>query len=336
MDENVKEPLKQVLRQWINERHQALLEQVMMTWQEGMGRLVPDDAILEELVAIAAPPAPFIEPPPDMEAELGTGLDRLQASTSQGEVLKHLLEGLLPFVERSALFVIKQGIASLYAFRGFESESPRLGTPLVPPPELEELLQGRQPRITGGGPAYLALLASLSRFEASGVLILPLHLRRKAVAVLLVDSGLRQVIDQPNHVRALAHAAESRLSYLAGMKDEERTGTNHPSMPTQRIAEPITEPVIPVLDAKIRSNAERSARVLVGDIELYFPAKVVQGRAQGNLYAVLRDELERSRASFVDRYGLDLEQTHRIFLQTIVQQLCEGDATRLGPAPWAS
>jgi len=335
MDENVKDPLKQVLRQWINERHQSLLEQVMMTWQEGMGRLVPDDAILEELVTIAAPPAPFIEPPPDMETELGAGLDRLEASNSQGEVLKHLLEGLLPFVERSALFVIKQGIASLYACRGFESDSPRLGTPLVPPPELEDLLQGRVPRIRDGGAAYLALLGPLSRFEASGVLVLALHLRRKAVAVLLVDSGLRPSIDHPNHVRALAHSAESRLSYLAGVREDEKTGTLHPSMPTQRIPEPITEPAIPLLDPKVRANAERSARVLVGDIELYFPAKVVQGRQQGNLYAVLRDELERSRASFVDRYGLELEQTHRIFLQTIIQQLCEGNAARLGPAPWA-
>ena len=82
--------------------------------------------------------------------------------------------------------------------------------------------------------------------------------------------------------------------------------------------------------------AERSARVLVGDIELYFPAKVAQGQAQGSLYAVLRDELDRSRASFTERYGVDLENQHQIFYQTVVQQLCAGDPSRLGPAPWSA
>jgi hypothetical protein len=337
MEDSVKESLKQIIRQWINDRHQALLEQVMMTWQEGMGRLNPDAALMEELAALATPEPPLLETPQDMETEFAAGLDLLERAGSQGEVLKHLLEGLMPFVERSALFVIKQGIASLYACRGFESESPRLGTPLVPPPELESLMLGRTSRIGEAGPAYMALLAPLSRFEASGVLIQPLNLRRKTVAILLVDSGLRQVIDHPSHVRALAHSAESRLSYLAGMKEDERTASPvvSPSTLTQRIPEAIAEPTIPILDPKIRSNAERSARVLVGDIELYFPAKVAQGRQQGNLYAVLRDELERSRASFIDRYGADLEQTHKIFLNTILGQLCEGNPSRLGHAPWA-
>ena len=85
-----------------------------------------------------------------------------------------------------------------------------------------------------------------------------------------------------------------------------------------------------------RTNAERSARVLVGDIELYFPAKVVQGKAQKKLYALLRDELERSRASFTERYGADLEENYNIFHKTVIQQLCEGDPTLLGPVPWST
>ena len=92
----------------------------------------------------------------------------------------------------------------------------------------------------------------------------------------------------------------------------------------------------PALDPMVRINAERSARVLVGDIELYFPAKVAQGQNQGNLYAAMRDELDRSRASFVERYGAELESQHQIFYKTVVQQLCAGNPSRLGPAPWAA
>lgn len=342
MDETLREPLKQMIHKWVNDRHQALLEQVMMTWEEGMGRLNPDDGLLQKIHELLAPlPAqedPFPEVAPDTENDLGAALNLLESSASQGEVLKRLLDGLQPFVERSALFVIKQGIASLFSQRGFESDIPKPGAPVVPPPELEALIQCKVPFIETPGAAYQALLGTLSRFEASCVRILPLRLRRKTVALLLVDSGLRQVIDHPNHVRAIAHTAEAALSFLAGLKEDEKpsvSAESHPSMPTQRIPEPIVEPAVTALDPKIRANAERSARVLVGDIELYFPNKVIQGRQKANVYAALRDELDRSLASFVERYSAEVESQHHIFYQTVVQQLCEGDPGKLGQAPWA-
>ncbi len=344
MDDSRKESIKPLVQSWIQERLQSLQEQVVMTWEEGLGRLQPDDALLQKLLDLAGPAPvedPFPEPPLDMENDLGVALDLIESATSQGEVLKNMLDGLQPFVERSALFVVKQGLGSLYAHRGFESDSPRLGAPVVPPPELEELLQGRVSGITQLGPSYQALLGPLSRFEAADVRILPLRLRRKPVAILLVDSGLRQVIDHPHHVRALAHAAEAALSFQAGQKEEERAAAVpppevHPATHTQLIQEPIAEPVGAPLDPKVRANAERSARVLVGDVELYFPAKVIQGKAQKKLYALLRDELERSRASFVERYGVEVEERYQIFHQTVIQQLCEGDPTLLGPVPWST
>jgi hypothetical protein len=342
MDDTSRETLRQLIHKWINERHQSLLEQIMMTWEEGMGRLAPDDALLQRIHEHLAPPPPPEDPFPDVaedtEKSLGGALDLIEGSSSQGEALKHLLEGLQPFVERSALFVIKQGIASLFSTRGFESDLPKPGSPVVPPPELDELIQGRVSAIAAPGPAYAALLGILSNFEAGDVRILPLRLRRKTVALLMVDSGLRQVIDHPSHVRALVHATEATLSFLTGQREDEKTSVPveaSPSMPTQRIPEPLQEPAVPPLDPKVRANAERSARVLVGDIELYFPGKAAQGRERGNLYGVLRDELDRSLASFVERYGSEVEVRYHIFYQTVIHQLCEGDPAKLGAAPWA-
>jgi hypothetical protein len=89
------------------------------------------------------------------------------------------------------------------------------------------------------------------------------------------------------------------------------------------------------LDPKTRAAAERLARVLVGDIELYFPAKVEQAKMQGNLYGLLREELERSRHTFLERFGEELEARYAIFKQTVVAQLCDGEPAKLGKAPWA-
>ncbi len=406
--------LKQILRTWLHGRHQALLEQVMMTWEEGLGRLQPDDALAQELVSAIPAPAPSAQSAITSDPELGAALDLLDNAPSQAEVLHKLLDGLRPFADRSALFIIKQGIASLYAFRGFDGETVKAGTPVVPPPELEALISGQLPVIQQSGEAYLALVRPLSGLTSADVRIHPIRLKRRTVALVMTDSGLRHTLDNPQHVRALVRAAEAALAFLAGPKDEERPGTgplkatgpmpiNPPvaaaarptppspppaplpppplarptplppiglpaghasptmqmpipaefrlparpaqsppnalpenssaaSMPTQQVPEPIEAG--PLLDPKIRATAERLARVLVGDIELYFPQKVAQGRQQGNLYSLLRDELERSRATFIDRFGEPVEKQHRIFIQTVQAQLCEGIPSKLGPAPW--
>ena len=334
------DPMKSVLQQWISQRHQTLIEKVMITWQEQMSGLEPDEALLQELKQSLPAPEPqddlFASPAADLGAELGRAIDAMEAAPSQAEVLKALLEGLHPFIERCALFVVKQGIANLYAARGFETEGPKLGAPVMPTPKIEALLAGRLHILRETGEAYGSLLVPLSRFEASDALVLPLRLRRRAVAMLLVDSGLRQAIDHPAEIRALAHVAESCLSYLAGLKEDDRPAAIDagPHQQTQQIIQPIQE-TAPALDPKIRATAERLARVLVGDIELYFPQKVIQAQQTGNLYGVLREELDRSRATFIDRFGEDVETQHRIFSGTIIQQLCGGDPARLGPAPWS-
>lgn len=337
MTDAAKATLQQVLHKWVEDRQLALKERLDATWMEGLRNCLPDDSIIEKLLNTVEP-APSSTPLDPIEKHLGEGLDLLESAQSQGEVLKRLLETVQPLAQRCALFVVKQGIASLYTSRGFEPEAPRPGSPVVPPPELEALIQGRLHRLDQPGPAYEALLHPLSRFEAPSVFILPLKLRRKTVAVLLTDSGSRPSLDHPHAIRVLIHTAEACISHLAGMKEEERSASpeTHPSSMTQQIPDPITEtvPPLPPVEPKVRANAERSARVLVGDIELYFPGKVEQGRSQGNLYGLLRDELDRSRASFVERYGEDLERHHRIFQSTVVQQLCGGDPAKLGFAPW--
>lgn len=339
METSDKEALKKLLQDWINERHQSLLEQVMMTWEEGLSRLKPDDALAERLGEVLPSPLPeegFPEIPEDTDRDLGAALDLIESASGQGEALKQLLAGLQPFTERSAIFVLKQGVPSLYAHRGFESDQPKVGSTVGAPRELEEMIQGRVGLIEAPGAAYSALLGPLSRFEASGVRILPLRLRRKTVAILLVDSGLRQEVAHPHHVRALAHAAEAALSVLAGQKEDEPTRAPveaPPSVVTVRVPEPIAESG-PMLDPKIRTNAERSARVLVSDIELYSAAKLEQARNTGNLYGALREDLDRSRIAFIERYGDDLEAQYQIFYQTVVQLLCGGDPAKLGPAPW--
>lgn len=367
MDETRKESIKPLIHAWMQERLRSLQDQVLLTWEEGMGRLRPDDTLLNKILELAeAEPVPdLVQPPMEVEKDLGKALDLLDGARSQGEVLKNFLEGLKPFAERSAIFVVKSGMSSLYYQRGFDLNASRPSSPVMPTQDLDDLIQGRVDAIQRPGAAYKALLEPLSRFEAADVIILPLCLRRRPVALLLADCGLNSSLNSRQLVRALTRCTEAALSHQAAAS-EEKSGSAPPSAPpppppppppVPQLAPPVLPvlassvvqvpninsmplpeisplPDLPSLDPKVRANAERSARVLIGDIELYSPAKVSSGKAQRNLYAMLKDELERSRASFVDRYGVEIEQTYHIFYNTLVQQLCDGDPSRLGPNPW--
>lgn len=407
------ESIKSLLHQWMEDRQRTLQEVLIVTLEEELGRLRPDEAlvqgVMEQVAALQASSGSA-----SLERDLAAALDQLEHAPTQAEALKALMDGLHPLCERCALFIVKQGIANLFSHRGFDSEAPRSGVPVVPPPELEALLAGTALR-AAGGPAYAALLKPLSPSLAAESLVLPLRLRRKVVGIVLLDCGHRQRLDHPSLLRAVVLAAESALSHLAAA-GHEGTGAMPtmappprttaappvatpagqgpaaqpqapalpapppqkitapmspadvrssqpmvpppvpaatlapapparaldtrdltPSVPTQLVPDPIPLPAAPApgdLDPKVRATAERLARVLVGDIELYFPQKVAQGRQSGNLYGLLREELDRSRQTFLERFGAEVESRHRIFFSTVVGQLCDGDPRRLGNAPW--
>jgi hypothetical protein len=325
------------LEAWLNLHNQSLLEEVMAAWQGALERFHPDEAFLSGLQGTVSP-APPSGPADPSDGHLATAFDLLEGATSQSDLLKRLLDALSPLVERSALFVLKQGLASLYAHRGFEAGAPLRSGAVVPPPELEAVIHGLSRSLNSTGPGYSALLAPITRFEAADVAIFPIRHKRKAVALLLVDSGLRQRIDHPVQIRALALATSAMLASLAAGKEEEpRPPVVEPpaSAPTQVVPEAIDTTLPAELDPRTRAAAERLARVLVGDVELYFPEKVAHAHIQGNLYGLLRNELERSRATFVERFGEAVEIQHRIFTTTIIQLLCDGDVSKLGAAPWA-
>lgn len=335
MDPNTSVNLLAPLRAWLLERHQALREQMTLALSQDAARWEPDPELLARLAAAAT----ASHSGTDSDKELGLGLDLLDSAPSQGEVLHRLLDTLAPFAERAGLFIIKQGLVSPFAARGFEGDPPRQGA-LVPPPELESLIQGKTSSIDYRGEAYDALLGPISKLPAADMRIFPLRLKRKVVAILMVDSGRKSGLDRMPSIRALVRATEACLSHLSGAKEEERQAPAEapPHAMTQRIPQMIeTAPPPPEeLDPKIRATAERLARVLVGDIELYFPQKVVDGKKSGNLYAILREELERSRSTFIDRFGQEVESRHQIFLNTLVDLLCDGDPGKLKGASWAS
>jgi len=93
---------------------------------------------------------------------------------------------------------------------------------------------------------------------------------------------------------------------------------------------PAEEEPVPPEEQKEHEGAKRFARLLIQEIALYHPDEIETGRANKNLYSVLRDDIERSREAFEQRYQKPSIRKRDYFRKAMVQYLADGDPTALG------
>lgn len=116
-------------------------------------------------------------------------------------------------------------------------------------------------------------------------------------------------------------------------------------------AEPVVEPVIAASpgmaaapaqakdpfaqmsheDAEVHRKAQRFARLLTDEIKLYNQAKVAEGRKHRNIYDQLKEDIEKSRVTYVKRYGNTVAGSGDYFNNELIRSLAEDDVSLLGP-----
>jgi len=83
-------------------------------------------------------------------------------------------------------------------------------------------------------------------------------------------------------------------------------------------------------DADTHRKAQRFARLLVDEIKLYNQAKVAEGRRHKDLYDRLKEDIDKSRATFQKRYGNTAAASADYFQREVVRSLAEDDAAVMG------
>jgi hypothetical protein len=83
-------------------------------------------------------------------------------------------------------------------------------------------------------------------------------------------------------------------------------------------------------DADTHRKAQRFARLLVDEIKLYNQAKVNEGRRNKDLYDRLKEDIEKSRATFQKRYGSIAAASGDYFQREVVRSLAEDDLSVMG------
>jgi putative methionine-R-sulfoxide reductase with GAF domain len=84
-------------------------------------------------------------------------------------------------------------------------------------------------------------------------------------------------------------------------------------------------------DQKAHEEAKRFARLVVSEIKLYNEAKVNEGRRNKDIYARLKEDIERGRQMYADRIQPNLKNSTTYFQDELVRILAGGDASALGP-----
>jgi hypothetical protein len=83
-------------------------------------------------------------------------------------------------------------------------------------------------------------------------------------------------------------------------------------------------------DADTHRKAQRFARLLVDEIKLYNQAKVAEGRRNKDLYDRLKEDIEKSRATFQKRYGSTVAASGDYFQKEVLRSLAEDDTAVMG------
>jgi hypothetical protein len=278
---------------------------------------------------------------------LNAAISSIQESHAQADILNGLLDGAANFSSRSALFVVRGTALAGWQARGFTDDNIR-GLSIDGSKGLAA--RAIHNRVSSSAPAteFDSIFAQKHGNPWNGnSTVFPLVVKEKVAAILYCDSGR-----EPGHETDysavevltrftclwLEHAAGKKSAPTgaeAGSHDAHGAGAGTPSLSSAPIAKPVEAAApaiahIPAEDQDLHNKAKRFAKLLVDEIKLYNQSKVAEGKQNRDLYKVLREDIEKSRATYEKRYGSTPVASAKYFDSEVVRILADNDRSLLG------
>lgn len=295
---------------------------------------------------------------------LQKAISAVQAGNTQKEILRSLIENSQLGSERAALFVVKSGAASGWQGIGFSNNDSIKDCSF----DIDSGLAAAamQSRAAQSGSAKEVDHSFISKFGVPAdrnAAVLPLLLKDKVSALLYADAGQDGSLDVAA-LDVLVRATSSWLEVISQRKQAQKDGgadvpaisqpapSNDPfaghapihSAKAQHGAEAApaiamsaaasasgSVSTIPAGEAgEVYRKAQRFARLLMDEIKLYNQAKVAEGRKHKDLYDRLKEDIEKSRATYQKRYGNTPAASADYFNQELIRSLAEDDVSLMG------
>jgi hypothetical protein len=300
-------------------------------------------------------------------AGLQKAVARIQAGTTQKEILRALLDNTVLYCGRAALFVVKNGMATGWQGTAFSNNDAIKDFTLNMNSGVPARVMQSRTAENGSAPDFDQNF--VSRFGASAdgkIALLPLLLKDKISALIYADGGSQAGALDAAALDVLVRATGAWLEVISQRKQAQKDGPPEPEMQAASPANdpfaahaplhtakaqslPESEPAIamsaaassngasvaaaPALsdeDAEVHRKAQRFARLLMDEIKLYNQAKVAEGRKHKDLYDRLKEDIDKSRATYLKRYGNTAAANGDYFSQEMIRSLAEDDASLLG------
>jgi hypothetical protein len=254
-------------------------------------------------------------------------------SSTQAEILRHLLEGEARFAARVALFVVKGGAVNGWQGTGFDDNEAIKGLSLnTGSGLLARAIQGRNP---AGGSAQefdSGFISSMKAPADDQCLVLPLVVKDKVAAVIYADAGTAPggALDASG-LQALMRFAAVWLELTALRKAGGAAAEDLPQPQPPAAMAAAAAPAAPVTEEdELHKKARRFAKLLVEEIRLYNQPKVDEGRQHKDLYDRLKVDIEKSRATYDKRYAESPVASADYFTQELIRILADNDVALMG------
>lgn len=115
-----------------------------------------------------------------------------------------------------------------------------------------------------------------------------------------------------------------------GRREGEGWGSS-PQPATVSAPAPPAPPAEAAIDEQeLHRKARRFAKLLVDEIKLYNQAKLAQGKQNRDLYDRLKEDIEKSRATYYKRYGNTAAASTDYFSQELIRGLADNNPALLG------
>ena len=309
--------------------------------------------LLEDLAA-----QPGQAPGTSLTDLLNAAVASVQDATAQTDILKALLDGATKFSERAGLLVVRGTTATGWQGRGFDdNDGFKLFTADCTKGLCGRVLHNRAPAAAAADEFDTNFVHRFGHPTDGNVILLPLVIKEKVAALVYADGGEKgaEGLDT-SALELLVRCTGLWLEILSFRKSS--PGEHHGShempaaqaAPAQKAAAapvaaaappptsttgaiPIPPPAQPTngasTDDEVRNKAKRFAKLLVEEIKLYNQSKVSEGRSTKDLYDRLKDDIDKSRATYDKRYGQTVKDVD-YFTQELVRILADNDRSVLG------
>lgn len=286
--------------------------------------------VLAELDGVEVGGAPPGGAPTDV---LNSAVSSIQDATAQPEILRALLEGAAKFSGRAALFVIRGGTATGWQARGFDDDDGIKKFSVDTSDGLaSRAVQDRMPAAAAAAEFDSRFVSAVGNPSDGNAVVLPLVVKEKVAALVYADAGTADGTLDPSALHLLVRSAGQWLEVLALRKAGGGAAAAEPEREAQPEPPPLKpeEPEIPAEDAEVHKKAKRFAKLLVDEIKLYNQGKVNEGRQKRDLYDRLKEDIEKSRATYEKRYGQTPASSGDYFTREVIRILAENDASLMG------